>query len=568
MLHSNFLYKACRNYSGGLSEPDLLGKSVLCYGKPRSGKTATVGVPFLDHAVRSGESVVLCVSDPAAYAPILDRAAADGYQIITPSACPVFAAPLSDAASLRRWQDFSDPLLAQLEDAPTVLTFPAADPDTVSNLDCLLLDLCAGDDPDHRVFLRRTVNVLIDAPFYNFADFALLMQSPGVRVCLIADSDIADAAIRVMHSDRIRSTPAGAALWRFLQDAQCESWAMDGLGVLMRCTQVVICTGISGISPQTHRDFVQAFVHSRKLSGRYLVAEELPTVLPPDLPIVTDPALASDFAGLPMDQRMDAQLRIIEQTITPGRWVAMQDGAVKTLYFHGLYVPVTFYKPDSAYAWLYAHLSANHLTNAVYAVENRSCAAVSAPMGDGVSTEIRIELVPSSALDTLRTAVLGEALELLEMDDALSTQPEDASDGSSQLARLEDLLSDDPLPEEPVNTCPEEYRYIPYVPPMDSAQPAPKSLPDAHVVFLGGHPNMVKKIRQIFPGWKYVFDDSTRHRTFDPDDIIFFWTAHASHKMMRYVFSRLPDTGNVRYVTATNIDLLIRQMEDLYNQRI
>lgn len=24
MLHSNFLYKACRNYSGGLSEPDLL----------------------------------------------------------------------------------------------------------------------------------------------------------------------------------------------------------------------------------------------------------------------------------------------------------------------------------------------------------------------------------------------------------------------------------------------------------------------------------------------------------------------------------------------------------------
>mgnify|MGYP003372346168 FL=1 len=542
MLHSNFLYKACRNYSGGLSEPDLLGKSILCYGKPRSGKTATVGVPFLDHAVRSGESVVLCVSDSTAYAPILDRAAADGYQIITPSDSPIFAAPLSDAASLRRWEDFSDPLLAQLEDAPTVLTFPAADPDTVSNLDCLLLDLCAGDDPDRRVFLQRTVNVLIDAPFFNFADFAMLMQSPGVRVCLIADSGIADPAIRSMHAGRIRSTPAGAALWRFLQDAQCES--------------------------QTHRDFIQTFVHSRKLSGRYLVVEELPTVLPLDLPVTTDPALAADLTELPMDQRMDAQLRIIEQTITPGRWVAMQDGAVKTLYFHGLYIPVTFYKPDSAYAWLYAHLSANHLTDAVYTVENRSCAAVSAPIGDGVSTEIRIELVPNSALDALRTTALGEALELLEMDDALSTQPEDAPDGSSQLSRLEDLLGVEALPEDPVNTCPEEYRYVPYVPPVDSVQPTLKPLPDSHVVFLGGHPNMVKKIRQIFPDWKYVFDDSTRHRTFAPDDIIFFWTAHASHKMMRFAFSRLPDTGNVHYVTATNIDLLIRQMEDLYNQRI
>lgn len=49
MLHSNFRYKACRNYSGGLSAPDLLGRSVLCYGKPGSGKTAALGVCFMNH---------------------------------------------------------------------------------------------------------------------------------------------------------------------------------------------------------------------------------------------------------------------------------------------------------------------------------------------------------------------------------------------------------------------------------------------------------------------------------------------------------------------------------------
>lgn len=572
MKHPNFLYKSCLGYTDGLSGQDMLGKSVLCYGKGSKAKTETVGVPFLKHAIQSMESVVLCVSDMEAYSPALSEASDAGYSIVTASTDPIYSPLLSEKATVNRWVEFSDPLLSQLVDRPTILIFVQSDPHTVTNMDYLLLDLCTGDDSEHRVFLRRGVNILIDAPFYNFADFGTLMQCPGVRVCIIADSDIADHRMREMHSKHIRETPAGDAIWRCIKSADREDRALSGFDVLMKCTQVVICTGISGVPPQVHREFVRGYVCDRKLSGKFVVIEDLPDALPQDHPVSTDALLELDYADMPINQRMDAQLHIIEQTITRNKWIAMQDGAVKTMYFHGLYVPIAFYSPDSAYSWLYAYLRANRFDNAVYTSENRCGATISVPIGDGSITQIRIELIPNTDLDQLRIGALNEALELLEIDDALHTHPDDDIDGCAQLDRLEELLHEEDEQDEPVNTCPEEYRYVPYTP-RDEQQNLSdatvyKPLPDSHVVFLGGHTNMVKKIRKIFPQWKYVFDDTTRYRTFDPNDIIFFWTAHASHKMMRYVFSRLPDTGNVRYVTATNIDLLIRQMEEQYNNSI
>lgn len=55
MLHFNFLYRACRNYSGGLSTPDLLDKSVLFYGKPGSGKKAALGVRLHEPHIHRNE---------------------------------------------------------------------------------------------------------------------------------------------------------------------------------------------------------------------------------------------------------------------------------------------------------------------------------------------------------------------------------------------------------------------------------------------------------------------------------------------------------------------------------
>jgi hypothetical protein len=36
--------------------------------------------------------------------------------------------------------------------------------------------------------------------------------------------------------------------------------------------------------------------------------------------------------------------------------------------------------------------------------------------------------------------------------------------------------------------------------------------------------------------------------------------------MMQYVYSKLPEDANIIYVTATNISLLIEQMQNTYQQ--
>lgn len=86
------------------------------------------------------------------------------------------------------------------------------------------------------------------------------------------------------------------------------------------------------------------------------------------------------------------------------------------------------------------------------------------------------------------------------------------------------------------------------------------------VLFLGGHQNMTKKLRQVFPGWTFITDDQLRRCTCINQTVIFYWTKHSSHKLMRYVYSKLPDGANVNYVTATNLSLLLAEMENIYQR--
>ena len=91
-------------------------------------------------------------------------------------------------------------------------------------------------------------------------------------------------------------------------------------------------------------------------------------------------------------------------------------------------------------------------------------------------------------------------------------------------------------------------------------------LPQKGVLFLGGHQNMTKKLRQQFPKWTYVTDDQLKRCSHINQMVVFYWTGHGSHKMMQYVYSKLPDNASVIYVTATNLPLLIAQMQHTYQQ--
>lgn len=92
------------------------------------------------------------------------------------------------------------------------------------------------------------------------------------------------------------------------------------------------------------------------------------------------------------------------------------------------------------------------------------------------------------------------------------------------------------------------------------------TLPLSNVLFLGGHQNMTKKLRQLYPNWTYVTDDQFNRRTNITQQTVFFWTGHSSHKMMRFVYSRLPACANVIYVTATNLERLTSEMQQGYKK--
>lgn len=93
-------------------------------------------------------------------------------------------------------------------------------------------------------------------------------------------------------------------------------------------------------------------------------------------------------------------------------------------------------------------------------------------------------------------------------------------------------------------------------------------LPQKGVLFLGGHQNMTKKLRQQFPKWTYVTDDQLKRCSNINQSVVFYWTKHSSHKMMRYVYSKLPDNASIIYVTATNLPLLIAEMQHTYQYTV
>ena len=93
-------------------------------------------------------------------------------------------------------------------------------------------------------------------------------------------------------------------------------------------------------------------------------------------------------------------------------------------------------------------------------------------------------------------------------------------------------------------------------------------LPQKGVLFLGGHQNMTKKLRQQFPKWTFVSDDQLKRCGSINHTLVFYWTGHSSHKLMRYVYSKLPESANIIYVTATNLSLLLQEMQCTYQHTV
>lgn len=83
------------------------------------------------------------------------------------------------------------------------------------------------------------------------------------------------------------------------------------------------------------------------------------------------------------------------------------------------------------------------------------------------------------------------------------------------------------------------------------------SLPESGLVFCGGHPNLVAKMRQIHRGWRFISSVSEVPEPLQAD-YVFCYAKHMSHKL-QYKLKRWY-SGTIMYCDGTNLDMLHNSM--------
>ena len=91
------------------------------------------------------------------------------------------------------------------------------------------------------------------------------------------------------------------------------------------------------------------------------------------------------------------------------------------------------------------------------------------------------------------------------------------------------------------------------------------ALPERNVVFVGGHPNMLKKLVQEHPGWRFIDGgDYAFDRFSSQPAILFFWDGHMGHPCFARAKKFLEPATPVGYVKSTNIDMLEGEMRRIW----
>lgn len=89
---------------------------------------------------------------------------------------------------------------------------------------------------------------------------------------------------------------------------------------------------------------------------------------------------------------------------------------------------------------------------------------------------------------------------------------------------------------------------------------------------VGGHPNLIKKLKTYLPDWQYISagDVSTvRNAALKKSDFVFFVTAHLSHKLYYAMIAQAQDwNAKIGYLSRINIDYALQEIYILVNSSI
>lgn len=101
---------------------------------------------------------------------------------------------------------------------------------------------------------------------------------------------------------------------------------------------------------------------------------------------------------------------------------------------------------------------------------------------------------------------------------------------------------------------------------QEDDMPELAALPDDGVLFVGGHPNMLKKVKAIHPFWTYQ-SGRGRVRPLDTTRVVFVWNKHLGHPEFDAIQAGLKGRDlPMFYVSATNMNRLEREMKELYTE--
>lgn len=92
-------------------------------------------------------------------------------------------------------------------------------------------------------------------------------------------------------------------------------------------------------------------------------------------------------------------------------------------------------------------------------------------------------------------------------------------------------------------------------------------LPSAGIMFVGGHPNFLKKLRELYPNWIYLTHKNAPERMsqYSKLSACFICDEHMGHSLFCSVISSVKSSGvPYSYVKATNIDRVITEMRQDY----
>lgn len=569
---------------------EILHSNIFCYGKPNSGRTKKVAIPVAEAAITEGKSCII-YSEKAdeKYSLIRTLAQQKGYELIDCN-----AAEQDDEMCELLAEDIIDNIVM---DIPTLVIVknPNFKEACQSDLINYILDrLCEIQD----TFLyeraeskknilkndrKNSVLIILDGLCGNMFLEEDILKQKHLQFCIVMDSKIA-------YLPWLNNTINNLTNIEDFPYDNIEKYR-DILNIIIMHRffshmETIICTGINGVKPEMHRQFIGQHlfgIRTARIGGKFVIMEYPPKESNrAEKCRMHSPGKKVDINEENIETSTYSE--IAEERIQKDSWILEQDGKLSLYFDDEVYVPITFRFKSDALNWLASKARKENM-NVLHLEQDDNMVSCEFH-NETEKIEFFLVHLNDQDVETYRIGYLLRVLEMGEYEDIVEwIQTEEAisqgfnpSDGiehniqkyyanlktaeemdaAEAAAKAQNEATLPPIP--PVEPYWEIYRAKKEEKTAGTEPIETVCLPEKGILFLGGHINMVKKIKQLHPGWIYITDDELKSNSTINVQYVFYWTNHSSHKMMENIFGRLTPDAEIIYVTATNMDRLENEM--------